>query len=360
VLLACSSAKHQVDANHGTADVASDAGLQPRAAGVDAAAVGEADAAAARNDRAAVGGATAGTTAAGAGASAGEMTGAAVGGGGASAAAAGSVGSHTGAGGGAAGKAAATGDCGDVVAADHPGFAAIKRLATTKSEVRVLVYGQSISLQAWWTKTQEWLQRTYPNGKLIMENHAHGGCSSQCLIGHDAFYLDNSRYNRLPEDVFAWKPDLIIFHVYGDHVDYGYIMQGFTQGCAAFDAYKTYDGKEVPEVHCTDEQRAISADYKTPEVLVQNDFVASDKPVACPQTQSPDNWDCFMNDEIIPENVAKYHYTLQDNFHEWPGYITAQHIDPNTLLMPDMTHLTEPAGTDVMFAMTVPHLCYKP
>ena len=116
--------------------------------------------------------------------------------------------------------------CGDVVAADHPAFEAIKKLATTDEEVRVLVYGQSISEQAWWRDTKRWLEETYPNGKLVMEEHARGGCSSQCLIGHVPWHQDGAQYNRLPADVFAWKPELVIFHVYGDHIDYGYLMMG--------------------------------------------------------------------------------------------------------------------------------------
>lgn len=254
----------------------------------------------------------------------------------------------------------AEGDCGDVVAAEHPALAAIERLATTRQEVRVLVYGQSISMQAWWSKTQRWLQQTYPDGKLVMENHAHGGCSSQCLIGHEAYGLDKSQYNRLPEDVFAWRPDLIIFHVYGDSVDYAYIMRAFSEGCSAFDDYRTYDGKDVPEVHCTDAQRALAVGYAKPEVLVQNDFVIAAAPPSCPARPTPDQWDCYMNDVVIPQNVSQYGYRLQDNFRGFPRYIAAHGLDPSTLIMADDTHLSEPAGTDVMFALTVPHLCYKP
>lgn len=250
--------------------------------------------------------------------------------------------------------------CGDVIAAEHPAFEAIKRLATTRREVRVLVYGQSISMQAWWTRTQRWLKDTYPSGKLVMENHAHGGCSSQCLIGHEPYFLDGAQRNRLPEDVFAWNPDLIIFHVYGDHVDYGYIMRGFAEGCAAFDDYRTWDGKLIPEVQCTPEQRMLSAGYRKPEVLVQGDFVISDKQVSCPATPTTEQFDCFMNNRILPEQVNRYMYRLQDNFHQFPDYIASHHLDPSTLIMRDATHLAEPQGTDVMFSLTVPHLCYEP
>src|SRR5690349_145543 len=43
------------------------------------------------------------------------------------------------------------GSCGAVTPATHHlPFEAIKRLATTREEVRILVYGQSISAQDWW------------------------------------------------------------------------------------------------------------------------------------------------------------------------------------------------------------------
>ncbi|MET0344267.1 MAG: hypothetical protein ABW252_24845 [Polyangiales bacterium] len=249
--------------------------------------------------------------------------------------------------------------CGDVTAADHAPFRAIQKLATTDEEVRVLVYGQSISEQGWWEKTKQWLEQTYPNGKLVMEEHARGGCAAQCLIGN-ARWSDGQQHNRLPEDVFAWKPDLVIFHVYGDHNDYQYVMEGLKSGCAAFDDYKTFDGQSVPQVRCTDAQRAMSQGYRAPEVLVQNDFVNKTPAASCPDTPNASQWDCYMNDKIIPEVVAKHGYVLQDNFHAWDDAARAEGVDPKATIDADETHLSEPAGTDVMFDLTVPHLCFAP
>jgi hypothetical protein len=78
-------------------------------------------------------------------------------------------------------------NCAGVGPPGHRVFRAIEKLATTRDEVRVLVYGQSISEQAWWSKTKAWLEATYPNGKLTMEDHARGGCSSQCLVGRTSW-----------------------------------------------------------------------------------------------------------------------------------------------------------------------------
>ena len=250
--------------------------------------------------------------------------------------------------------------CGEVESTGAAPFAAIRRLATTREPVRILVYGQSLSEQSWWWQTKRWLEQTYPNGTLIMQMHGHGGCSSQCLIGHEPYFKDGSQFNHLPEDVFAFHPDLIIFHVFGDHVDYGYILKAFTQGCAAFDDYRTWDGKDVPEVHCSALQRKLAAGYRAPEVLVQNDFVLERTAPRCPERASQDDWPCFMNEHIIPEQIARYGYQLQDNFHGWPRYIAEQGIDPEVLLGPDHTHLSDPSGNDVMYRMTIPHLCFAP
>jgi hypothetical protein len=157
--------------------------------------------------------------------------------------------------------------------------------------------------------------------------------------------------------VFAFKPDLIIFHVFGDHVDYGYIMRAFASGCAAFDDYRTHDGHDVPNVHCTAEQRALEHGYKAPEVLVQNDFITSATARSCPSEPTRADWDCFMNESIIPNEIATHHYRLQDNFHAWPRLIAEREIDPRTLLQPDMTHLSDPVGTDLMFELTIEQLC---
>ncbi len=89
--------------------------------------------------------------------------------------------------------------CGDVARdTSHRAFAAIERLATTRDEVRILVYGQSISEQSWWLDVRTWLRAQYPEGTLRMEEHARGGCSAQCLIGREPWDQDGQRHNRVP------------------------------------------------------------------------------------------------------------------------------------------------------------------
>ncbi|MEM6990608.1 MAG: hypothetical protein AAF721_08930 [Myxococcota bacterium] len=251
--------------------------------------------------------------------------------------------------------------CDGVVAADHPPFEAIQRLATTDEEVRVLVYGQSISEQAWWEQTRDWLTAQYPGGNLVMEEHARGGCSAQCLVGRTPWFVDGQTYNRLPFDVFAWQPDLVIFHVYGDHIDYGYIMDALSNGCASFDGYESSGGNDVPSVHCTPDQLDQSSGYAMPEVLVQGDHRwAGNYPETCADPPGPDQWGCFMNEVVIPGHVETYGYEFQDNWHEWAAYIEDNAVDPETLTnAPDDIHLSE-VGNSLMFQSTIPHLCYVP
>jgi hypothetical protein len=269
-------------------------------------------------------------------------------------------GGATGETGGSAGAAGAAGapvwtdmKCGDITAANHPPFEAIKRLATTNEEVRILVYGQSISEQEWWVQLKNWLKATYPNGNLVMEEHARGGCASQCLVGRDAWTVDGKTENRLPGDVFAWNPDLVLFHVYGHHLDYESILKGFRDGCAAFEDH------ESSTAHCTAEQ--VYPSYTAPEVLVQTDHRwAGNYPITCPANPSYDTWDCFMNEKWIPSLIEKYSYTKADVWHEWADYIESTGTDPVTLTKAaNDVHLSA-AGNELMFKTIAPHLCYKP
>ncbi|MBL9176009.1 MAG: SGNH/GDSL hydrolase family protein [Verrucomicrobiales bacterium] len=70
--------------------------------------------------------------------------------------------------------------------------------------MRILVYGQSISLQSWWTNVARFLRETYPHADLAIENHA--------ISGMQADYLSRTAL----ADVIPFQPDLILFHAYGD------------------------------------------------------------------------------------------------------------------------------------------------
>jgi hypothetical protein len=247
------------------------------------------------------------------------------------------------------------GKCGDVTATTaHPPFEAIKRLATTTDEVRILVYGQSISEQKWWEETRDWLRAQYPRGNLVMEQHAHGGCPSQCLLGRSSWFLDGTTRNRVLEDVFAWNPDLIIFNVTGRHDDYETLIRSFKEGCVAFDDHV------VPAVHCPATARYPG--YKPAEVLIQTYHRVDDVDYNATLPMLPpvpeDQWSYWMSTVWIPGVARRHGAQVAPVWEGWRAYLLAHNLKAAELLS-DGAHLND-AGNKVMAALTKPFLCYTP
>jgi hypothetical protein len=71
-----------------------------------------------------------------------------------------------------------------------------------RNTVKILVYGQSISVQDWWLEVKRDLTARFPNANLIMENKSIGGFSSSLLV------------KTTEMDVSSFYPDLVLFHVY--------------------------------------------------------------------------------------------------------------------------------------------------
>jgi hypothetical protein len=69
-----------------------------------------------------------------------------------------------------------------------------------RNPVRVLFYGQSISLQEWWLQVAAYLRNTYPHADLTIENRSISNMQSDALA--------RTAY----ADVIPHQPDLIIFH----------------------------------------------------------------------------------------------------------------------------------------------------
>jgi hypothetical protein len=251
------------------------------------------------------------------------------------------------------------GTCDQIRTSDHPPFKAIQTLATSNQEVRVLVYGQSLSVGPWVDQVRAWLKATYPNGNLRLETHANPGCSSQCLDGHDPWVPpagDNSQLNRLPKDVFSFKPDLIIFHVFGSHTDYAQIMTAFKDGCAPF-ATETGPAKCVPGVDDTG--------YTTPEVLIQNDPRTATGNYPHPDHTLPDNppipdgeWNHWMTAKFIPRTIAPLGYKLADDWKEWEAFLDKTKVPVTDLEnTPGDVHFSA-NGHKLMARSVAQHLCY--
>lgn len=78
-----------------------------------------------------------------------------------------------------------------------------KRTANGKPRLRVLFYGQSITLQGWWISLSNWMITTYPGVEFEIENRAISGFEAEQLAA------------TAETDVVPFAPDLIFLHCYG-------------------------------------------------------------------------------------------------------------------------------------------------
>jgi hypothetical protein len=169
------------------------------------------------------------------------------------------------------------------------------------NEVRVLVYGQSISKQAWWLEVKGYLRERYPHADLVMENRAIGGFHSPRLVRCAA------------HDVRLFYPDLIIFHDYGPR-----------------DVYETI-------------VRAMRRET-TAEIMIQTDHVGATQDDAWHNEHSYE-WLPALCDELGLELVA-----VRKN---WKRYLAEQDLEPAALLR-DNVHLNDD-GNALMAAIINAH-----
>jgi hypothetical protein len=169
---------------------------------------------------------------------------------------------------------------------------------TDRKTVRVLFYGQSITQQAWWKEVERYLRATYTNANLIIENRAIGGHASQLLA------------KTAEADLYPFQPDLLIFHVYGSHIEYEKIIQ------------------RVRERTCAD-------------ILLQTDHITSDASLTeetDPARLTPNQWDPWMNHVFLPATASKYRACRADIHELWKEYLKAHHLKAADLLR-DGVHL---------------------
>ncbi len=170
--------------------------------------------------------------------------------------------------------------------------------AEKRNPVRVLFYGQSITEQAWWKTVANHLRTTFPNADLVIENRAIGGHSSQLLV------------KTAEADLYDFQPDLVIFHVYGSHIDYESIIRRIRERTVA-------------------------------DVLMATDHVTKDDALT-EETDAtkltPKSWDAWMNHAFLPTTAAKYDAELADMHNRWKDYLRANNLKASQLLK-DSVHL---------------------
>jgi hypothetical protein len=195
-------------------------------------------------------------------------------------------------------------------------------LATSTPErrnaVRILFYGQSLSKQEWTRAIADQLRTRFPYADITFANRAIGGYASSLLK------------RTLPHDVFAFYPDLIIFHDFGGEPDYEYIIAEIRR-------------------------------HTTAEILIQNDRPDAqtvEPPPTDPKKLSGYKWTIRHNAEWLPNLAARYGCEIADVRGPFLEYLNAHGLKPADVLN-DGAHFNF-QGDYLIAELTGRHLRYDP
>ena len=191
---------------------------------------------------------------------------------------------------------------GDVAAHGRHLERSLRLLATStpghRNTVKVLFYGQSITEQDWTKEVASYLRQTYPDAHLVIENRAIGGHAAQLLV------------KTAEADLYPFYPDLVIFQVYGSHIEYENIIRRIRERTTA-------------------------------DILMQTDHLARNEKVDEPNDPAhltPQNWSPWMNYVFLPGTATKYQTELVDQRNLWKQYLRDYHLEPGAVLI-DAVHL---------------------
>lgn len=184
---------------------------------------------------------------------------------------------------------------------------------THHNRVKILFYGQSITVQDWWKEVEADLRRRFPNADLVCENRAIGGFAAD-------------RLKRVViHDVFPSYPDLIILHDYGGEPDYEELIRTIRSNVAS-------------------------------EVLVQSDHeIWTGKPGE--ERPRGEVWhDAHVG--WLQDLAKKYDMGFVDVRTPWQEYLRANNLPASALLV-DGVHLNA-KGCNLMASLISPALVYDP
>jgi hypothetical protein len=175
--------------------------------------------------------------------------------------------------------------------------------------LKVLFYGQSITRSGWDEAVVEHWHRRYPNTVFVVQNRALGGFASPQLL------------RTTEQDIAAFYPDLIIFHVYGDHHAYEQIIRLFRSHTAADIIVQTDHGEQLPDASCPEGLR-----------------LTLHRPPGCRGVLwlRQRNWYDEMSYHIIPRLAKRYGLAMEPQRVWWRDYLLQTHLRPETLLVDDI------------------------
>jgi hypothetical protein len=199
---------------------------------------------------------------------------------------------------------------------EHDRIPDVQKIARTLSIIRgstpndrkvlkVLFYGQSITQSGWHEAVVAHWRQIYPNTVFVVENRALGGFPSQALV------------RTTEQDIAAFYPDLIIFHVYGDHRDYEKIIRLFRSRTAADIIVQTDHGDVLPDPRC-DEGLHLTLS----------------RPAGCAGFiwYHQRMWNDEMSYHKIPALAQKYAIAVEPQRDWWRAYLLRTGTNPSDLL----------------------------
>jgi hypothetical protein len=177
--------------------------------------------------------------------------------------------------------------------------------ATSRQVLRILFYGQSITSTKWTDLSVDHLKKTYPNTEFVARNMAIGG--------FDATQLERT----VERDLAEFYPDLVVFHVYGDHHAYERIIRIIRSKTAA-------------------------------EVIMQTDHVVDPVEPLCPEGfrltltlprgckgrfyLRQRSWEEYMSSVVIPDLASRYGLAVEPQRTMWNTFLLKHQIEPTALL----------------------------
>ncbi|HRI14809.1 MAG TPA: hypothetical protein PLX89_17570 [Verrucomicrobiota bacterium] len=211
-------------------------------------------------------------------------------------------------------------DTSSLPAADPGKFLALQRsqallAASTKTNphpVRILFYGQSITLQEWWLKTRDELRRLFPEANLIIDNRAISGLNASFLI------------KTAETDVYPFRPDLIFFQAYGP---YG-AGKEWESLLSQFRARTTADVILLGN-----------------HVLSNNELNETTDPALATDTRT----EAWVNYVFSPKIARERGFCFPDNRTAWKAYLRANGL-PVSALLKDNIHLNA-EGSELLFSV---------
>jgi hypothetical protein len=180
---------------------------------------------------------------------------------------------------------------------------------TDRKVLKVLFYGQSITKSGWDKTVVEHWHKQYPNTVFVVQNRALGGFASQALV------------RATEQDIAAFYPDLIIFHVYGDHRAYEKIIRLFRSRTAADIIVQTDHGDVMPDPRCAEGiHLSISQQPGCAGRLWHHQRM----------------WNDEMSYHKIPTLAKKYGLALEPQRDWWREYLIHTGTNPRDFLVDDV------------------------